>query len=153
MVKRQAPAKLINTEYGVREQYPDEYEWRRKVLYTEMKVAKSNPQHRVRMVKDTLYINNEKSICGPDNTPVKVVYKEPYSKSQNANAYRFSERRDMQTQSRYRPQSRVISSETENSQLYRNTQVQQTMQNREIGGARPKSTWDYLKRIGNYRRK
>ena len=149
MVKHQVPAKLTNTEYGVREQYPYEYEQRRKILYPEMKAAKSNTQNRVRMVNDTLYINNEKIICGPDNTLVKVVYQEPYSRSQNANAYRFSERRDIQTQSRYRPQSRVLPSETENSGLYRHTQEQQTVQNREIGGERPKSTWDHLTRIGN----
>ena len=71
MVKRKAPEMLRDTHFGIREQYPEEYERRRKVLYPKMKAAKNNPDNRVRMVKDTLYINNEKFICG-QNIPVKV---------------------------------------------------------------------------------
>ena len=74
MVKARAPTTLIHTQYGVREQYPDEYERRRKVLYPKMKAAKNTPGNKVRLVKDTLYINDEKFVCGQDNVPVKVVY-------------------------------------------------------------------------------
>ena len=79
MVKMRAPDTLKHTNYGVREQYPDEYERRKKVLYPKMKSAKANPDNKVRLVKDTLYINNEKFICGENNIPVKVAY-------QNANS-------------------------------------------------------------------
>ena len=79
MVKSRAPDALKNTNYGVREQYQDEYERRRKVLYPKMKAAKVNPENKVRLVKDTLYINNEKYICGQNNAPVKVVYQSAYN--------------------------------------------------------------------------
>ena len=72
MVKRKAPEMLRNTPFGIREQYPEEYERRRKVLYPKMKAAKNNPDNRVRMVKDVLYINNEKFICGQNSIPVKT---------------------------------------------------------------------------------
>lgn len=72
MVKQKAPVTLKNTNYGVREQYPEEYERRRKVLYPKMKSAKQNSENKVRMVKDTLYINNNKYKCGPNDTPVLV---------------------------------------------------------------------------------
>ena len=42
MVKQKAPDTLKNTKYGVREQCPEEYERRRKVLYPTMKSAKQD---------------------------------------------------------------------------------------------------------------
>ena len=72
MVKQKAPLTLRNTKYGVREQFPEEYERRRKVLYPTMKTAKQNNENKVKMVKDTLYINNVKYVCGPDNRPIAV---------------------------------------------------------------------------------
>ena len=44
------------------------------MLYPKMKAAKNTPGNKVRLVKDTLYINDEKFVCGQDNVPVKVVY-------------------------------------------------------------------------------
>ena len=82
MIKTRAPTALRNTQFGVREQYPDEYERRRKVLYPKMKAAKANSENKVRLVKDTLYINNEKYICGQNNAPVKVVY-QSWNRGQN----------------------------------------------------------------------
>lgn len=72
MVKQKAPSALRNTNFGVREQYPDEYEKRRKVLYPTMKSAKQNSDNKVRMVRDTLYINNDMYKCGPNDTPILV---------------------------------------------------------------------------------
>ena len=72
MVKQKAPSTLINTNFGVREQYPDEYERRRKVLYPTMKTAKLDKDNKVKMVRDTLYINNDKYKCGPNNRPVLI---------------------------------------------------------------------------------
>ena len=72
MVKQKAPSTLRNTNFGVREQYPDEYEKRRKVLYPTMKSAKQNSDNKVRMVRDTLYINNDMYKCGPNDTPILV---------------------------------------------------------------------------------
>ena len=98
MVKRKAPETLKNTPFGVREQYPEEYERRRKVLYPKMKAAKSNQQNRVKLVKDTLYINNEKFICGQNDMPVKVANQDP--RSQNMNVRTIPNRRQEQTNSR-----------------------------------------------------
>lgn len=39
-----------------------------------MKEAKAYSGNKVQLVKDTLYINNEKYICGQNNAAVKVVY-------------------------------------------------------------------------------
>lgn len=72
MVKQKAPSTLKNTNYGVREQYPDEYERRRKVLYPTMKNAKLDKDNKVKMVRDTLYINNDKYKCGPNNRPMLI---------------------------------------------------------------------------------
>lgn len=55
-----------------------------------MKSAKSNQDNRVKMVKDTLYINNEKFVCGQNDIPVKVVYQQTSNnRSQNYNQIRL----------------------------------------------------------------
>ena len=57
-VKMLAPSKLQGKKYGVNEQFPKEIEETRKTLYGEMKKAKRNPENKVRMVRDKLYVNN-----------------------------------------------------------------------------------------------
>lgn len=99
MVKRKAPETLKNTPFGIREQYPDEYERRRKVLYPKMKAAKTDQNNHVKMVKDTLYINSEKYVCGQNDIPVKVVYQgSNNSRSQTYQAYPVSNRSQNQFQ-------------------------------------------------------
>ena len=49
--------KLMGTRIGIAEQFPKEIEKIRQMLYPEMKKAKA-AGHRVRMVRDKLYINN-----------------------------------------------------------------------------------------------
>ncbi len=49
--------KLRGTRIGIAEQFPEEIEKIRQTLYPEMKKAKAQG-HRVRMVRDRLYINN-----------------------------------------------------------------------------------------------
>ena len=57
-VKMQAPNKLKGKRFGVNEQYPKEVEEVRKTLYGEMKRAKRNPQNRVKLIRDKLFVNN-----------------------------------------------------------------------------------------------
>ena len=57
-VKRLAPKTLIGKPFGVREQFPKEIEDKRKILYGEMKKAKRNPDNKVKLVRDKLFIKN-----------------------------------------------------------------------------------------------
>ena len=50
-------SKLRGTRIGIAEQFPEKIEKIRQNLYPEMKKAKAQG-HRVRMVRDRLYINN-----------------------------------------------------------------------------------------------
>ena len=103
MVKQKAPSTLRNKNFGVREQYPDEYERRRKVLYPKMKSAKQNPENKVKMVKDTLYINNNKYKCGTDDTPVLIQTQNPEN-VRSKNQYASDRRATRQNESRsYQP--------------------------------------------------
>ena len=54
---RQNARKLKGTRIGIAEQFPEEIEKIRQTLYPEMKKAKAQG-HRVRSVRDRLYINN-----------------------------------------------------------------------------------------------
>ena len=56
-----------NSTYRVREQFPKEIEDRRKVLYSAMYRLKSNPQNRISLVRDKLYVNGQLYI--PENDP------------------------------------------------------------------------------------
>ena len=56
-----------NSTYRVREQFPKEIEDRRKVLYSAMFRLKSNPQNRISIVRDKLYVNGQLYI--PENDP------------------------------------------------------------------------------------
>ena len=56
-----------NSTYRVREQFPKEIEDRRKVLYSALYRLKSNPQNRISLVRDKLYVNGQLYI--PENDP------------------------------------------------------------------------------------
>lgn len=58
-VRQQAPIKLKDTDYYVKEQYPQEMENRRKQLYPVAKEARKNKNNQVRLIRDKLYINNK----------------------------------------------------------------------------------------------
>ena len=48
---------LIGKPYGIREQFPTEVEEKRKLLYPAAKMARRNPNNKVRLVRDKLYVN------------------------------------------------------------------------------------------------
>ena len=56
-VRQAAPNVLVNTGYGVREQFPQEIDEKRKLLYPIAKKARQNPENKVRLVRDRLYVN------------------------------------------------------------------------------------------------
>ena len=58
-VRQTAPDALYGTKYGVREQYPQEIEEKRKLLYPEAKKARQNKDNKVRLVRDKLYVNGK----------------------------------------------------------------------------------------------
>ena len=58
-VRQAAPDALFNTDYGVREQFPQEIEEKRKLLYPVAKTARQNKENRVRLVRDKLYVNGQ----------------------------------------------------------------------------------------------
>ena len=66
-VKMVAPTTLRNKKFGVNEQYPKEIEETRKSLYGEMKRASRNPDNKVRMVQDRLYVNDVRIMPNPGN--------------------------------------------------------------------------------------
>lgn len=57
-VRLAATRTLKDKPYGVREQFPKVVEDRRKMLYPEMKKARSDKHNKVRLVRDRLFINN-----------------------------------------------------------------------------------------------
>ena len=65
-VKHLGHAVLGTTDYWVKDQYPREMEEKRKLLYDVADEARKNPENKVRLVKDKLFINNKQYI--PDNT-------------------------------------------------------------------------------------
>ena len=67
-VRHQASKTLRGKPFGVREQFPRVIEEKRRLLYPEMKRARANPENKVRLVKDKLYINNAQFIPSHDNT-------------------------------------------------------------------------------------
>ena len=58
-MRQAAPDALINTGYGVREQYPYEIEEKRKMLYPIAKKSRQDKDNKVRLVRDKLYINGQ----------------------------------------------------------------------------------------------
>ena len=58
-VRQSAPETLINTQYGVREQYPYGIEEKRKQLYPIAKKARQDKDNKVRLVRDKLFINGQ----------------------------------------------------------------------------------------------
>lgn len=82
----------------MKEQFPQEIETKRKPLYNIAKEARKNPNNKVRLVRDKLYINNKQYFAGqqiPDvriqetsshtstnvqlcNTEIRKQYKRPY---------------------------------------------------------------------------
>lgn len=65
-VRFTAPKTLKGKPYGVREQFPKIVEEKRKILYPEMKRARSDSRNKVRLVRDKLFINNIEFV--PDET-------------------------------------------------------------------------------------
>ena len=66
-VREAAPKKLRDTNIWVKEQYPQEIELKRKELYEPAKRARQDPNNKVRLVRDKLFINNRQYI--PTETP------------------------------------------------------------------------------------
>ena len=66
-VRQSAPDVLYGTKYGVREQYPQEIEEKRKLLYPEAKKARQDKENKVRLVRDRLYVNDIEVKVNPQN--------------------------------------------------------------------------------------
>ena len=79
------------SKYKVREQFPKEIEDRRKLLYSAMYRLKANPQNRVNMVRDKLYVNGKLYIPEEDSEyklpPPRSTYKRPEIGSYSGNQY------------------------------------------------------------------
>ena len=70
-VRKTAPDTLKGKPFGVNEQFPPEIESKRKLLYPEAKKARQDPENKVRMVKDKLYVNGTEvtvEIVGDNDT-------------------------------------------------------------------------------------
>ena len=67
LVREAAPKKLRDTNIWVKEQYTQEIELNRKQLYEPAKRARQDPNNKVRLVRDKLFINNRQYI--PTETP------------------------------------------------------------------------------------
>ena len=72
IVRAAAPKTLRNTEFGVREQFPKSVEIKRRKLYPEMKRARENPDNKIRLVRDKLYVNGREFIPDDDETANKT---------------------------------------------------------------------------------
>ena len=68
-VRQAAPKTLIGSSYSVNEQFPQEIENRRKLLYPVAKRARQNPNNKVRLVRDKLYINGAQYIPDEQEIP------------------------------------------------------------------------------------
>ena len=67
IVRQAAPRTLLGTNYSVNEQFPAEIEERRKQLYAVAKNARRDPNNRVRLVRDKLFINGKEYNHGAIN--------------------------------------------------------------------------------------
>ena len=65
-VKSKAPTTLRGKNFGVNDHFPKEIETKRKALYGVMKRAKRDPNNKVRLVRDKLFINDVQYI--PENS-------------------------------------------------------------------------------------
>lgn len=59
LVRTTASRCLAGSRFRVKEHYPAEIEARRKLLYGEANAARQNPNNKVRLVRDKLYINGQ----------------------------------------------------------------------------------------------
>ena len=96
-VKMLAPTKLRNKPFGVNEQFPKEVEEIRKTLYGEMKKAKRNPDNKVKLVRDRLYVNGVQ--INPKSGNDQPFYDE---RNQTEQTYRKRMYRDSDTTRRSR---------------------------------------------------
>ena len=74
-VRKAAPKKLRDTNIWVKEQYPQEIELKRKQLYEPAKRVRQDPNNKVRLVRDKLFINNRQYM--PNETPSQVTSEYP----------------------------------------------------------------------------
>ena len=63
MVRQAAPLCLIGTRLRVKKHFPPETEEKRKLLYSEAKIARQNT-NKVKLVRDKLYVNGQQFILG-----------------------------------------------------------------------------------------
>lgn len=127
LVRLTATTTLIDTSYGVSEQFPPEIEEKRKPLYEAAKKARLNKDNTVRLVRDKLYINGELFIPNDNNnktnktlnnseingTRRKTTYYDPnemktYKRPQNNNNYAQSETRDQRYNTNFGQRSRTF---------------------------------------------
>ena len=67
LVRHEAPKRLIGSRFRVKEHFPPEIEEKRKLLYNDANMARRNPNNRVKIVRDKLYVNDRQFIPGWSN--------------------------------------------------------------------------------------
>ena len=65
-VKSRARDTLKGKPFGIREQFPKVIEQKRKALYPIAKEARKNPDNKVRLVRDRLFVNEEEIVVAPN---------------------------------------------------------------------------------------
>lgn len=61
-IRQLASKELKDSNFWIKEQYPKEMEDKRKILYPVANDARKNPENKVRLVRDKLFINHEQYI-------------------------------------------------------------------------------------------
>lgn len=102
IVRQAAPRTLLGTNYSVNEQFPAEIEDRRKRLYPVAKNARRDPNNRVRLVRDKLFINGKQYDHGATNNQTQSqpqqIHREQNRQGQNSQFRQPNFNRNAQTQ-------------------------------------------------------
>ena len=104
-VRQTAPDALLNTIFGVREQFPQEILETGNLLYPLAKKARQNTENKVRLVRDKLYVNGEE--VKPDNSGQSKSYKSSWKPEQRRYENKSGNGREIRSRTVYakrRPQ-------------------------------------------------
>ena len=119
LVRTAAPTKLRDTEFGVREQFPKSVELKRRKLYPEMKRARQNPQNKIRLVRDKLYVNDQEYIPDDDTPDYEPRNNQGGYRSGTGSRSNFGTRIFRRGQRAQRQESRIHEYAKSKSSVYR----------------------------------
>ena len=71
----------------MREQFPQEIEEKRKLLYPVAKKARQNKENRVRLVRDKLYVNGQKANSSNQEKSSKSAFNSEQRREENRSDY------------------------------------------------------------------